>query len=146
MSSSNIGLYVCIMLTLVGLIFSTIAYRSWDASNKIIKKGISTEGVVVELRNRVNKNRQTGTQAPVVQFRTLTGDIVTYYSNTYTSPCPYTVGQYVPIWYAPNNPQEATLNSTDAHLLPMIFGGFGILALLFGLPTVLKFLINLIFS
>ena len=146
MSSSNIGLYVCIMLTLVGLIFSTIGYRSWDWSNKIIKNGIPTEGVVIKLKNRINKNRQTGTKAPVVQFRTATGEIVTYNSTTYTSPCSYVVGQYVPIWYDPNNPQEATLNRADAYLLPMIFGGFGILALLLGLPTVLKSLTQLIFN
>jgi hypothetical protein len=144
-SSSNIALYVCFALTIVGLLFTTIAYRSWQSTNKIIENGLNTEGVVIGLLNGKSKGKRTNTLAPVVQFKTQKGDVITYYSTSYTSPCPYQEGQIVPIWYMPDNPQEATLKGADAYLLPLIFAGFGALALLFGLPSVIKFFISLIY-
>lgn len=146
-SSSNIALYVCFTLTIVGLIFTTIAYRSWNSTNKIIKNGLKTEGVVINLVERIDRRKGAmGTKAPTVQFKTQKGDIITYYSDVYTSPSPYYAGQIVPIWYMPDNPQEATLKGADAYLLPLIFAGFGALAFLFGLPTVFSFFIRLIFQ
>ena len=68
-SSSNISLYVCLMLTIVGLIFSTIAYRSWNSTNKIIENGLKAEGVVTGIIGRKDKQkRTTGTQAPVLRL------------------------------------------------------------------------------
>ena len=145
-SSSNITLYVCLMLTVVGLIFTTIAYRTWNATNKIIENGLKTEGVVMDIVSKRDRKKGTTTYAPTVQFRTQKGDVVTYYSSTFTNPCSYVQGQYVPIWYLPENPQEATLKGADAYLLPSVFAGFGALALLFGLPTVFKFFISLMYQ
>ena len=143
-SSSNIALYVCLLLTVVGLIFITIAYRSWNSTNKIIKNGLKTEGVVINILERRDRRRgATGTKAPAVQYKTQKGDVITYYSDVYTSPSPYYAGQIVPIWYMPDNPQEATLKGADAYLLPSVFAGFGVLAMLFGLPSVIKFFISL---
>jgi Protein of unknown function (DUF3592) len=88
----------------------------------------------------------TGTKAPTVQFKTQKGDIITYYSTTFTAPSPYQEGQIVPIWYMPDNPQEATLKGADAYLLPLVFTGFGVLAMLFGLPTFIKFIISLLYQ
>jgi hypothetical protein len=142
----NITFYVCLMLTIIGLLFSTIAYRSWRSTNNIIEKGVSTEGVVMDIASRVDRKKGTTTYAPTVQFRTQKGEVVTYPSNTFTNPCSYVQGQYVPIWYMPENPQEATMKGADAYFLPLIFAGFGALALLFGLPTILKFLISLMYQ
>jgi hypothetical protein len=146
-SVSNITLYVCLALIVVGLVFSTIAYQSWRSTNKIIEKGLQTEGVVIEVVNRKDKNkRTTGTQAPIVQFKTQKGDVIIYCSTTYTAPCSYYQGQIVLIWYMPENPQEATLKGADAYLLPLVFTGFGMLAFLFGLPTLFKLFINLLYQ
>ena len=46
----------------------------------------------------------------------------------------------------PDNPQEVTLKGADAYLLPLVFTGFGVLAMLFGFPTVIKFLISLMYQ
>jgi hypothetical protein len=46
---SNIFQYFLSFLTLVGAIFLVIAYRSWNSTDKIIKNGVKTEGVVVKL-------------------------------------------------------------------------------------------------
>jgi hypothetical protein len=147
MSSSNITFYVCLFLTVLGLIFSTVAYRSWHSTNNIIENGVKTEGVVIQLLDNYDKRkRTTGTQAPVVQFKTQNDDIIIYKSTTYTSPCPYYQGQLVPIWYLPDNPQEATLKGADAYVLPLVFAGFGALAFLFGLPVLLKLFIRLMYQ
>ncbi len=133
-------------LALIGLIFLTIAYRSWNSTNSIIEKGLNTEGVVIGLVNGKRKGKQTNTLAPVLQFKTQQGDVITYYSTTFTSSCPYQEGQIVPIWYMPDNPQEATLKGADAYLLPLVFAGFGVLAMLFSLPSIIKFLIGLLYQ
>ena len=98
------------------------------------------------MESRKTKKGRSTTKAPAVQFKTQKGDIITYYSNVYTSSSSYYEGQVVPIWYMPYNPQEATLKGADAYLLPLIFTGFGILAMLFGLPTFFKLFIRLIYQ
>jgi hypothetical protein len=128
------------------LVFATIAYRSWNATTKIIEGGLKTEGQVIDLVNQKDKQGQTtGKQAPVVQFKTQNGADITYYSTTYTSRCPYSKGQVVPIWYMPDNPQEATLKATNAYSQPLIVIVCGMLAFLFLLPMLFKFFIRLIY-
>lgn len=133
-------------LCLVGLIFLAIAYRSWNSTTKIIKNGIHTEGVVISLESRKTKQGQSTTKAPAVQFKTEKGEVITYYSTTYTSSNDYYIGQVVPIWYMPDNPQEATLKGANMYLLPLVFTGFGILAMLFGLPSFFRLLISLMYQ
>ena len=134
------------LLTIVGLIFSTIAYRSWRSTHTIIENGVSTEGVVMNIISRTDKKKGTTTYAPAVQFRTQKGEVVTYHSSMFTNPCSYVQGQLVSIWYMPENPQEATLKGADSYLLPLVFMGFGMLAFLFSLPTLFKFFIRLMYQ
>jgi Protein of unknown function (DUF3592) len=139
--------YMSTILTIIGLIFATIAYRSWNATTKIIEGGLKTEGQVIDLVHQKDKQGQTtGKQAPVVQFKTQNGTDITYYSTTYSSRCPYAIGQVVPIWYMPDNPQEATLKAANAYSQPLIVIVCGMLAFLFLLPMLFKFFIRLIYQ
>jgi Protein of unknown function (DUF3592) len=144
---SNMHSILFTLLPILGMLFLTIAYRTWSTSNNIIQNGLKTEGVVTGFRNNTDRQKRTSnTIAPNVQFKTQKGELITYYSTTYTSPSPYQEGQIVPIWYLPDNPQEATIKGADLYLLPLIFGGFGALAMLFSLPTILRFLIGLMYQ
>jgi hypothetical protein len=142
---SKTNILICLMITVVGLIFSTIGYCGWADTNNIIKHGVKTEGRVVDLLTNYNKKKRSSTKAPVVQFKTQQGETILYTSSMYSSPCPYHQGQSLPIWYLPDNPQEATLNGTETYLFFSIFAGFGALALLFGLPTLFKVFTLLLF-
>lgn len=134
------NLIIGILLTCMGGIFLTIAYTNWNDTTHIVRNGIKTTGTVSEVRYNTGKSspKRSTAKAPVVQFYTPEGRLITYYSTTYTTPCPYEVGQIVDIWYLPENPQTATLNGMDAWVLPLVFGIFGSLALLAGLGLLLS--------
>lgn len=146
MFSNLINNSVTIFLSFIATIFLVIAYRSWNGSVKIIKNGVHTEGVVIGMERRKTKGGKSNTQAPVVQFKTQNGEVISYYSTTYTSPSSYYEGQVVPIWYMPDNPQEATLKGADMYLLPLVFMGFGIVATLIALPMLFKLFARLIYQ
>lgn len=144
----KIWLGFCGMFAFAGTLFLVIAWNSWRSTYRIVRNGLQTQGIVVE---NVHKPRrglepQTTSLAPVVQFFTSTGEQKFYYSQTYTTPAAYQVGETVAIWYLPDNPIEATLNGVDAWIFPVVFGIFGAAACLIGYPVLLKFLFRQIFS
>lgn len=144
--ASNINLFIFGMLALMGFIFLTIAYRSWSTSKRIVENGVKTEGVVIDIVQNKTKRKRTSAKAPVVQFKTENGDVTTYYSTTYTTPCPYEIGQIVPIWYLPEDPQQATLQGADSYILPIAFAVFGLVVTLISLPFLFKLFIRLIYQ
>jgi hypothetical protein len=144
--SFNFSLIMTILAAIAGLIFSTIAYRSWSSTNNILENGLHTEGVVIDIISRTDRKKRTTTYAPVVQFKTSKGEVVAYHSNVFTNPCSYVQGQLVPIWYMPDNPQEATLKGADAYLLPVLLTVLGAIAFFFSLPTLFKLFIRLTYQ
>jgi hypothetical protein len=136
----KIWLGFCLMFCFAGVLFLIIAWNSWRATYRIVRNGIRTQGIVVDLYHKPVRGleRRTGTLAPVVQFYTASGEQVQYYSQTYTSPPMYQPGQTVDIWYLPENPHQATLDGLDAWILPVVFGFFGLAASLIGFPALLR--------
>lgn len=137
------------MFSLMGILFLFIAWRSGKDTVLILKTGIKTQGIVVENAIRSLKVGERGTptsRAPVVQFRTQSSDLITYYSNNYTTPALYEVGQTVDIWYMPDNPQRATLDGKEIWILPGVFGLFGVVLSLIGLPWLIRLLFDLYLS
>lgn len=129
------------LFALVGTVFAVTAYLSWRSTQRIIQTGIETNGVVIDMRyNRDKQGRTTTAQAPVVQFMTATGTPVTYYSQTYTTPASFSVGQTVTLWYLTDNPQkDVTLEGKDAWILSIAFGVFGVVLSLIGYSSLLSF-------
>ena len=139
----NIGLAFFGLFALVGTIFLIVAYVNWQSTQRIIKTGIETKGVVIDNRYNIDRQgRTTSSMAPVVQFRTTDGTPVTYYSQTYTSPPSFEVGQAVTLWYQPDNPQEPILEGIDGWLLPLIFGILGTIFVLIGYSGIISTLIK----
>ena len=120
------------------------AYVSWHSTQRIIRTGIETTGVVIDTRYARDKKGVTTTAlAPVIQFRTATGRPVTYYSSTYTTPARFEVGDTVPLWYLPENPQvDVILEGTDSWLVSAVLGGMGIIFALIGYPALLSALLG----
>lgn len=129
------------MFTLVGSLFLVIAWRAGGQTLRILKTGTKTQGIVIEnaLRARRTGDRTNPTaRAPVVQFRTDAGDTITFYSTDYTTPARHEIGQTVDIWYLPNDPQQASLDGGEVWILPTVFGIFGAVLFLIGLPMLLR--------
>lgn len=120
------------------------AYVSWHATQRIIRAGIETKGVVIDTRyGRDSQGRTTTSQAPVIQFRTATGQPITYYSSTYTTPAHFSVGETVTLWYLPEMPQEAViLEGADSWLVAAVLGGIGIVFALIGYPALISTLLG----
>jgi hypothetical protein len=111
-----------------GTLFVFISVREGLKPYRLLKYGVETEGVVVEMYKRPMKamEKSNGSVAPVVKFMTGKGEIITYYSTTFTNFGEFTVGQKVRVWYDSNNPKTATLEGKDSWLFPAVFGIFGI--------------------
>jgi len=124
--------YIKLLFTFVfvcaGTLFVFISVREGLTPYRLMKYGVETEGVVVEMYKRPMKamEKTNGSVAPVVKFMTTKGDIITYYSTTFTNFGEFTVGQKVKVWYDSNNPQLATLEGKDNWILSAVFGVFGI--------------------
>lgn len=138
---SKIWLGASLLLSLVGTLFAVIAYREWRATGRIIKTGVQTQGVVIEnikRQRRIGDNYQSTAVAPAVLYLTNTGEQRTYYSQTYTTPASYSVGDKVDIWYIPDEPNKVTLKGADAWILPVAFGVFGLAMCLIGYSSLIS--------
>jgi Protein of unknown function (DUF3592) len=133
----NFGLIIGIMLALAGTLFSIIAFKEWRSTGQIIKNGIQTQGIVVDnvhRPRRIGENVTSTSLAPVVSYFTTTGQQKSYYSQTYTTPAEYKIGDTVNIWYLPSEPNLATLEGGEMWILPVAFGIFGFVMCLIGYP------------
>lgn len=138
---NNIWFGASLLLSLVGTLFAIIAFREWRTTGRIIKTGVQTTGVVIEnvkRPRRAGESFQSTAMAPGVLFVTNKGEQFTYYSQTYTTPASYSIGDKVDIWYLPEEPNKATLKGADAWILPVAFGIFGLAMCLIGYPSFLS--------
>ncbi len=88
-----------------------------------------TEGVVVE--NLAESGRRT-TYRPVVEF-TARDRIIRIQGHTGSRPASYDIGDRVTVLYKPERPEEAVIDSFEERfLLPAVFGGLGLIALVAG--------------
>jgi len=115
------------MFVCAGTMFIVISVREGLKPYRLLKYGLETEGTVLEMYKRPMKvnEKSSGSYAPVVKFMTEKGEIVTYYSTTFTNFNDFTVGQKVRVFYDSNNPQTATLEGKDGWILAVVFGIFG---------------------
>lgn len=110
-----------------------LACGAWGTYNlytdyKIKNDGIKAIGTVIELRGSGNND----VFAPVVEFRDDMGYKVVYTSPVYTNMVSYHIGQEIPLWFLPSNPENGVYLDDSGWFtyFPFIFlfthGGVGI--------------------
>ena len=113
--------------------------RRYYISN-LLKRGIKTEGKVVELRKdpgALPDGREGKGYAPVVEYATVSGNVLKHFSSTYRQTSPYKVGQTVPIWYINyKSIREAALADDEPGDLPKKLFIAGLLLLIIGVPFI----------
>ena len=138
------GLLFFGVFALVGTGLLIGAYYSYQYTQRIMKAGVEAQGVVIDTRySRDKQGRTTSAQAPVIQFKTADGTPVTYYSQTYTSPASFDVGETVKLWYMPEKPQEdVILEGMTRWILPAVLGFMGVIFALIGYPGLIRSLLG----
>ena len=129
----------------LGILFLGWQWRTFTQNQ--IATMLPAEGKVVEVvsRTKTSSGERKTYFYPVVEFRTPDGEVIRFESSTGSNPSSYRVGDTVRVYYDPQAPQSAMIDSWALWLLPIIFigvGGFfalmGILILLRALAVLLK--------
>jgi hypothetical protein len=103
----------------------------WRDQQRFIATAAVADGTVTELRR---SGSRSNTMAPVVVFRTASGQQVTWVSATSSNPPAYRVGERVRMQYDPANPSSAQIEGSFlARFGSFIPIGIGALLLLVGL-------------
>lgn len=107
--------------------------------SNILKRGTKTEGKVIELREDPGSvNNGNKGYAPVIEYTTVSGNVLKHFSTTYRRESPYTVGQTVSIWYINyKSIREAALADDEVGDLPRKLFIVGIVLLLVGVPFII---------
>ncbi len=87
-----------------------------------------TEGSIVDIEGG----------CPTVSFTTLDGTLGEYQSSTCSTPPAFAIGERVAVYYHPQDPERARIDSfTENWIGSLIVGGIGLIFLLIGLVLVL---------
>ena len=130
------GLIVGPFLVVFGAILLIIGWGWYGKTAAWAAAGGTAMGTVVEMK-QYEKTSDSGTTImyqPVIEFRTESGEVITYMDPTSTSSPRYQIGEQVEIIYNRNFPSDARENNfLSLHLPDAIVMGMGGFFLLMGL-------------
>jgi len=106
------------IFALVGTLFGAISLGMLWHDFRIMQSGKKTAGKVIEMRQS-----HDGNSAPVIEYH-VRDSMRLYFSDTYSSPPVYKIGQKVSIWYDAQDPEKVVLSGFDQWFLPVFFGFF----------------------
>lgn len=133
-------LVIGIVFPLVGGLLFAIGAFLFIRTRIFLGKAQEVKGTVIEMVYS-HSSEGGGGYAPVYQFRTISGQMITVQDSLSSSPPMFQVGQTIDVLYDPENPQSARIKKfmslyfTSILLCGMglIFGGVGIVLLIFNL-------------
>ena len=118
-----------ILFPLIGILLLALSFFFEQKTTAFIAKAVKADGVVSDMV-RSYSNRSYS-YAPVVRFVARDGKKIEFKSSVSSNPPSYRIGQKVTVFYDPENPQTAKINSfMSLWALPAVTGGVGTLFLL----------------
>ena len=130
------------IILLLGFIFLMVAIIIYVAAkNSMTKCTVSTQAEVLTFLTQGQHfhdqlNRRV-LATPYVRYY-VNGMEVRSHSNLYMRPCPYRIGEFVPIRYNPLNPQQMVLEKmSTTKLIFIMFMAFGVALSLVGIPILI---------
>lgn len=130
------GLIVGPFLVVLGAILLIVGWGWYGKTAEWAEAGGTAMGTVVEMK-QYEKTSDNGTSImyqPVIEFRTETGEVITYTDPTSTSSPRHQIGDQVEILYDRNFPTNARENNfLSLHLPDAIIMGMGGFFVLMGL-------------
>ena len=108
---------------LFGMLFFAIGSGMTMRQRTLEKQSVEAPGVVISLQE--NYDSDGSTYAPVVQFRTNSGQSIEFVSSYFSSPPAYDIGESVTVAYPPDNPTDAIIKGDGQflHIIFMLLGG-----------------------
>jgi hypothetical protein len=125
------GLLGGIMMLIIGsgVLFFGLQLRTWTQNE--IAAMLPAEGRVVDVVSRTTAAYDASFY-PVVEFRTADGEVIRFESGTGGDPPEYRVGDAVRVYYDPQAPQSAMIDSWKRWAPPLALIGVGGVAALIG--------------
>lgn len=131
------GVFVSVFLLLFG--FSFVAFALVLILRRLykMKKSVKTTGVVMNVETSQGTQNEYGGRStlfkPTVRFQTADGRVIDYTPTLSNNTSNYRVGENVPIYYDPQQPQNAIIDITTFGWFRLAFFGFcGFFLMLFG--------------
>jgi hypothetical protein len=123
-----------VVLAVVGAVFVAYAVAGLSSTRAFVRRAIRVPGRCVGLQPRTSSSSGDGGFStnwhPVLEFRTLDGQVLVVESPFGSSPAPARPGQPVGVLYDPSAPHRARLDTATGRgtLLHVIFLVVGLLA------------------
>ncbi len=111
------GIFVGVLMFLFGFLFFGITVVLALVKVFKMKKKIKTTGVVMNVETSQGMQQDIGSvrstlYKPTVRFQTADGRVIDYTPNLSSNTSNYNVGENVPIYYDPQQPQNAFIGTT----------------------------------
>ncbi len=112
----------------IGLIFLVVGVMIYQGTQSFLSQSKSAEGEVIDLVMGTSNSSGSRSSYPVVRFKSDDGQVVTFQGSMGSSPPDFHVGERVTVRYHVENPHDARIESfVQLWLLPMVFGGLGLI-------------------
>ena len=128
-----------IIFSSVGLLFLIIGISSFLDTRSFLKESLVANGTVIDLI--ASSGSDSITYKPMVEFKTINDQFITFTSSTSSNPPSYHTGEEVEVLYDPNNPNDAKISSffslwglaTVLFLMGSVFFSIGFVPFLLGI-------------
>ncbi len=100
-----------LIATAIGIILLAAAGVTFLSNLYFVDHAELAKGTVTNISTSIDPDDESTSYCPVVEFTTKAGQVVSYDSNVCSSPAAYAVGDKVDVYYDPQNPQNARLNT-----------------------------------
>ena len=134
------GRWIAFGVIAFGALFFVIGLITAGMSISLLANGERAQGTVVSLDWQQSSSGSSGVSHktrtnngpmahPVVEFTAADGKSRTFTSSSGSNPPSYDVGERVEVLYRADSPEDAQINGfASLWLLPLVFGGLGLLA------------------
>jgi hypothetical protein len=93
-----------------GVGFTWVAISKRNERLKLVTDGIQATGEVIKIDEVPSSDNSASTFKPEIRFTTQTKEVITKAVEVSTNPCPYRVGQKVPVFYDRNDVHHFVLD------------------------------------
>jgi hypothetical protein len=113
-----------------GGLFTITALRKRADRVKLMDGGLRATGEVVKIDEVPSSDNSASTYKPVIQFTTVSKQVITKAVETSTNPCPYRVGQKLVVFYDRDKAEHFALDDGPSISIEITMFAVGIIALI----------------